>query len=82
MSQIWEQTANQQVIIQNSVLAYQLVQIQPLSAAIEPQHGFSRLMHLNFDNKALHTKNLLLQFGTKENKWQVTKLPLQSYHHQ
>lgn len=82
---------NKQLTIQNSMPDYLLLQIQPPSAATEPQHGFSSLMHLNFDNKALHTKNLLLHLlfkwrsltisGTKENKWQIKKLPLQSYYH-
>lgn len=60
MSQALEQTPYQQVTIQKSMLVHLLLQLWPVAAAMEPQHGFSWLMHLCFDNKALYSKNLLL----------------------
>lgn len=80
MSQTLKQTADQQVTIQNSMLLYLLLQLRPLAAAMEPQHGFFWLMHLYFDNTALYSKKLLLHLlfngakktltisGTKENQ--------------
>ena len=62
------------------MLVYLLLQLRPVAAAMEPQHGFSWLMHLYFDNEALYSKNLLLHLlfngakrtltisGTKENQ--------------
>lgn len=46
MSQILQQTTDQQVTNQNSLLVHPLLQLQPVAAALEPQHGFSWLMPL------------------------------------